>query len=128
ALAAEPQHGFDEVPLGALGSSKQAAGPHDEMPAADRSHEMLASELADSVGRAGGGCILFAVRSLPVVMRTPFANRSGKDEVGADVDQPRTRWFAPEGEVSRTKCVHRKGDVRLVLGPIDEVVGRGVDH
>src|SRR5690606_12010883 len=50
ALAAEPQHGFDEVPLGALGSSKQAAGPHDEMPAADRSHEMLASELADSVG------------------------------------------------------------------------------
>ena len=90
------------------------------MTRAQASHEVLAREFARAVCTDGTRCVEFVVRGRPLGVVAKHVIRTHMKEHDVVVG-------TETGQVAWSECVDGKGDLGLVLGTVNKVVGRHVD-
>jgi len=115
ALAREAEHRADEV---RAARGEDPARAQDEVPAAARTNELLAGELAPTIGTERRGRIVLA----PGLLATAV-----EDVVAAEVDEPRVRGVRRAGERADRGRVDELREVALRFGAVDRGVCGGID-
>src|SRR5262249_56663259 len=124
ALPGGPQQRLDEVAAlaAAAPDAVQAARPNDQVPRAQRPHQVLAGQLAHAVDVDRARGVLRGVWRRPRLVQA-------EDVIAAEMDQQGVQVAADEGQLPHTPGVDGERRLWFALGPVHEVVGRTVaDH